>query len=218
MNYENPILTVDVVLLALDQGVLRVALLRRTQAPFDGVLALPGGYAHATEDVSTQATALRILKTKLGFVPLHLEQVYTASGPDRDPRGWSASVVYLALQPMTAMQNLADAGVVEIFAVAELPPLAFDHAVLVQTAVERLRAKAAYTTIAAHLLERSFTMTEVHEAFEAVVGQPINQANFRHKILKLDALEPAGTRRDVGRPAAMYQLKRDLAYFDRSVA
>ena len=90
-SFERPILTVDVVLLALlEQGRLHVALSPRPSDPFKGKLALPGGFVHTDKDRNTVDSARRILADKLGFAPSHLEQAFTESGPKRDPRGWSA--------------------------------------------------------------------------------------------------------------------------------
>ena len=81
-----PILTVDVVLLTLDGDTLKVALHRRKQAPFQGCLALPGGYVHVQEDEDMADAAHRILREKTGFEPTYLEQLEVFSGPQRDPR------------------------------------------------------------------------------------------------------------------------------------
>ena len=64
---QSPLIcTVDVVLLTLLEGRLHVALLPRERAPWAGQLALPGGYVHPQEDVSAQASAVRVLQHKAG--------------------------------------------------------------------------------------------------------------------------------------------------------
>src|SRR5260370_40421239 len=94
-----PILTVDVPLFTLRGGVLCAALQHRDRQPFKGRLALLGGFVHPEEDGNTRETALRILRQKADLAGLYLEQLMTFSGPDRDPRGWSASVAYYGLVP-----------------------------------------------------------------------------------------------------------------------
>lgn len=223
MQYQNPILTVDVVILTLSEGQLKVALTTRPDAPFAGRAVLPGGYVHGDPatgkvDKSTTHAALRILEQKLGFTPSHLEQVYTASGPGRDPRGWSASVVYLALHEATVVDALVRAGVVslhEVHPVATLPPLAFDHAELIQTALGRLQAKARYSTIVAHLLPQVFRLSDLRQAYELVCGTTENKANFRRKMLAADALIATDMLiGSGGRPAEGYRLRDDLAYIE----
>lgn len=223
MNYEKPILTVDVVTLKLHEGQLWVALAPRKEAPFEGVLALPGGFVHTDKDENTDATAQRVLSSKFSFVPTHLEQVYTISGAGRDPRGWSASVVYLALLRNEQVQELNQSvrGLAWASVDKPLPPTAFDHGALVRSAVERLRSKALYSTIVAHLLPETFVMSELHEAYQQVLKTRIDQANFRRKVLELGWLVDLGIQEEEGkrgRPRTRYRLACKMAYFDRSLA
>jgi ADP-ribose pyrophosphatase YjhB (NUDIX family) len=223
MTFLNPILTVDVVMLTLADGQLHVALMPRTEEPFAGRAALPGGYVHADPatgrvDKSTTQAALRILKQKLGFTPRHLEQVYTESGPTRDPRGWSASVVHLALHEPAALAPLVQAGTVSLHPLhpqPHLPPLAFDHRRLIEIALDRLKAKATYSTLLAHLLPPVFRLSDLRLAYELVCSTTENKANFRRKMLAADALVPT----DIvlgsgGRPAEGYRLREDVTTID----
>lgn len=223
MQYQNPILTVDIVILTLVDGHLKVALMKRPEEPFSGQPVLPGGYVHADPgtgkvDKSTTHAALRILKQKLGFAPRHLEQVYTESGPLRDPRGWSASVVHLALHEPSTVGALVQAGKVTLHAVhptPSLPALAFDHRLLIQSALERLKAKARYSTIVAHLLPPVFRLADLRQAYELVCGTTENKANFRRKVLAADALVATDVLMGSGgRPAEGYRLRDDIAYIE----
>ncbi|CAB5514704.1 hypothetical protein LMG26857_03763 [Achromobacter anxifer] len=216
-HYERPILTVDVVLLALIDDRLHVALATRAAAPFENQLALPGGYVHVEEDSDTGQTARRVLRSKIGFDPAHLEQAFTESGAQRDPRGWSASVVYLALHAAEELQTLAEDGRIQLYDVDALPELAFDHRQLVALAVQRLRAKAAYTSIVAHLLPSEFTIPQVQAAFEAVTGHRVNAANFRRKILETGAFTETRMVPAAFRPAQAYRLVEPLTDFGQNL-
>ncbi len=220
MTYVRPDLTVDIVFLTLVNGRLHVALHRRDKAPEKGKFALVGGYIHTDEDRDARDAALRTLRVKLDFTPRHLEQVQTEANAYRDPRGWSASIVYLALHDLESLQPLVDSGRVELFDAedngAHLPAeLAFDHATLLQAAIQRLRAKASYSTIVGHLLPEVFSLPELHAAYEALLGIKVNPANFRRKILEMAELHPAEMLFSHGRPAQGYRLGQQLDYFDR---
>lgn len=224
--FKNPILTVDAVILSLVEGQLVVALMKRAEEPFAGALALPGGYVHADPqagrpDASTTAAMLRILKDKLGFKPSHLEQVMTESGQSRDPRGWSASVVHMALHHEDAIRPLVEAGKVELHPTSskqKLKGLAFDHKALIETTVQRLRAKATYSTIVAHLLPEVFSMSDLQEAYEVVTGEMANRQNFRRKMLEADVLVEAELlRHSGGRPAQGYRLKEPFSVMTRAL-
>jgi 8-oxo-dGTP diphosphatase len=218
MSYPKPILTVDVVMLALLEGRLHVALIRRDRAPEAGKWSLPGGYIHTNEDADGEAAARRVLKTKVGFEPRHLEQVVTEGNATRDPRGWAVSIVYLALHEEAVMVELAARRGLQLVDVEQVAGLAFDHAHLIQLAVDRLRSKASYTTIVAHLLPPAFTIAELLDVYEVVLGRTIDRANFRRKLLAFATLVPDSVRHGTGRPAQAFRLTRDLDYFDRQIA
>ncbi|WP_434715648.1 NUDIX hydrolase [Paraburkholderia sp. A3RO-2L] len=221
MSYARPDLTVDIVLLTLIQGRLYTALMQRDKAPEDGKWSLPGGYVHVDEDVDSEASAVRVLRTKLGFEPRHIEQVFTAANANRDPRGWSASIVYLGLQNAEElMERVEERPYLKLFDVEDggqhLPAdMAFDHALLIRVAVERLRTKAAYSSIVGHFLPETFSIPDLHGVYESVLMQTINPANFRTKILKMACLEPSEMIHDTGRPAQGYRLANDIDYFER---
>lgn len=222
MTPLKPILTVDVVLLTLVQGRLHVALMPRDKAPYQGHWALVGGYVHVDEDTDSASAALRTLKGKLHFEPRHLEQVCTQANATRDPRGWSASIVYLALQPVEVLTPLTDQAGLQLFdvsgGVAGLPDnLAFDHAELISLAIARLQAKAAYSTLVAYFLPDVFTIPELQKAYESVLGQKMNAANFRRKILESAQFQLAGMAHSTGRPAQAYRLVPYLETFTRAL-
>lgn len=205
------ILTIDVVLLTLRGGELHVALFRRERDPFKGRWALPGGFVHEDEDDSARAAAARVLRTKTGLEAPYLEEWGTFSGPVRDPRGWSLTVVYFALVPPSMLEGKAD-----LFPVRKLPALPFDHAAVVASVVERVRSKASYSSLPVFLCDEEFTVPELHAVYEAVQGEPMNLASFRRKLEELGVLEAVpGKTRSSGRmrPAQLYRVSE--AYRDR---
>lgn len=218
-DFERPILTVDLTLFTIRQGRLGVALQRRDKAPFEGRQALIGGYVHVDEDADTQATAARVLRTKAGLEGIFLEQLMTFSGPARDPRGWSASVAYYALVPETSLEPVLRRAIeiVPVDAVGELP---FDHNAIVARGVERLRVKAAYSSLPAFLLPPTFTLPQLREIYETVMGQRLNDSAFRRKIEELKVIEPVEGEfsKASARPARLYRLRRpDLSEFNRKL-
>ena len=214
---EHPILTVDVVLLTLQEGRLSFVVAPRVVEPFKGEFALLGGYVRVNEDIDAQATVARVLRDKAGLKDIYVEQLQTFSGRKRDPRGWSASIAYIALLP----RDRFDQAATELTLRAAYDPgkLPFDHSAIVAAARERLRTKGAYSTLPARLLPPTFTLPEMQQVYEAVMGERLDQSSFRRKIAELGAVEPiAGhTRRSpsVRRPAQLYQLSAPIALFDK---
>jgi len=216
VDYPQPLVTVDAVLLTLRAGGLEIALHQRDRAPFKGAMALPGGVVHADEDDSTEASIRRVLREKTGFEPRYLEQLQVFSGPQRDPRQWSLSVSYVALVPVAELEAAAGQGL-RFVSVDALPALAFDHAAIVAAAVARLRGKSSYSTLPFFLLPERFTLTELQHTYEAILQTRLEKSNFRRKMDAWGVLEPTGDFvTGAQRPARLYRLK-DFALFDRTV-
>lgn len=138
---QHPAVTVDVVLIAPRGEHLQVLLVRRAKPPFSGHWALPGGFVEPHEPLVTAAR--RELLEETGIEPGHLEQLHTFGDPGRDPRGWTISVAFWAWldeDKARAWQPQAgsDAAQAAWFDLEALPPLAFDHADILQCAVRRL--------------------------------------------------------------------------------
>ena len=209
-EFPTPIVTVDAVLMTLSDGALAVGLIRREQPPFAGMHALPGGYVHVQEDDTLEAAAARILRDKARVECRFLEQLGTISGATRDPRGWSLTVAYFAL--VTAAELVAADSMLSLHPLTDLPPLAFDHAAIIEAAVTRLRGKSSYSALPAFLLPPLFTLSELHATYQQVLGTRLDPASFRRKIIDQGIVETAETRR-VGahRPAELYRLKAGKA-------
>jgi ADP-ribose pyrophosphatase YjhB (NUDIX family) len=217
-DHPRPTLTVDVVPLTVHERHLKVLLARRDQEPFSGRLALIGGYVHVDEDRDLEATARRVLRQKAGIRDLFIEQLMTFSGRRRDPRGWSATVAYFSLTPPDRLTAAIERGF-EMVRVDRLPGLPFDHGRIVEAAIARLRGKGAYSDLPARLLPGPFTLGELHNIYELVLGDAINEDAFRRKIMDRGFVEelPGEKRRTEGarKPAQLYRLKPGLSVFDR---
>ena len=135
-DYPRPALTVDLAITTREAHPW-VLLIRRKNEPFAGSWAMPGGFVDENERL--EDAARRELEEETGVTVAELEQLYTAGDPGRDPRGWTVSVVYLAQVEPSALKAVAadDAEAVSWFPLDDLPPLAFDHAMI----LERVRAR-----------------------------------------------------------------------------
>ncbi|MDH3681618.1 MAG: NUDIX hydrolase [Acidimicrobiia bacterium] len=204
--------TVDLVVLTIRAGALRVLLVRRATEPFAGRLALPGGFVQIDEDLLPAARRELAEETGVRLGRAHLEQLGTYGHPDRDPRMRVVSVAYLALVPDLAQPvagtDAAEADLVPVAAVEPLDRLAFDHGRILADGLERARAKLTYTTLATTFCPPEFTVTELRAVYEAVWGTTVDPRNFHRKVLASDGfVEPTGetTTRGGGRPAQLHR-------------
>lgn len=125
-EYPRPAVTVDVAIVTRDRNP-RVLLIRRKHDPFASCWALPGGFVDMDE--SLEAAAARELFEETGVQAVDLRQLRTFGDPQRDPRGRTISVVYLAQVDADAVMARAadDAAAVGWFSLSRPPELAFDH-------------------------------------------------------------------------------------------
>lgn len=188
-EFPRPALTVDCVVFGLDEGALKVLLIRRGLPPYEGALALPGGFVRMDETLD--AAARRELAEEAGIERVFLEQLYTFGELDRDPRGRTVSVAYYALVKLSdhRIRAATDAREALWCEVARVPGLAFDHRRILEVARERLRGKVRYKPIGFELLPAKFSLTELQRLYEVILERPLDKRNFRKKILAMGLLE-----------------------------
>jgi 8-oxo-dGTP diphosphatase len=188
-----------------------VLLVRRANPPFSGFWAIPGGFVQTDE--SLEVAALRELEEETGVTDVYTEQLYTFGNPDRDPRTRVITVAYFALVPAAALPTPEagdDAADVRWWSMYDLPPLAFDHAGILEYALTRLRYKLEYTAVGFELLPEKFTLTELQSAYEVILGETLDRGNFRKKLRRASVVEPTRQRRTTGgRPARLYRFRDD---------
>jgi len=224
LDFERPLVLVDVVVFAVRDDRLEVLLVRRpadSNDPYPGAWALPGGFVDVGRDADLSACAARKLRDKTGIDPPYLEQVGSFGGRDRDPRGWSVTTVYFVLlSAQSIVGGLSDdASWAPVDREGVARALAFDHAVLLAAAVRRLRAKVEYTSLPAFLLPAEFTLSDLQHAYEIVLDRPLEKSAFRTRILSTTLVEPVPKRREgANRPAQLYRLRDpgELVYFPRT--
>ena len=219
-DFARPLVTVDVVIFTVQAQHLQVLLVRRPTGegePFPGMLALPGGFVDVERDATLLDCAVRKLRDKTGLHTHHLEQLGSWGSAGRDPRGWSVTQVYMALVPtqpappaLTAQTAAAPAPDAGTSATATAPdtassalwldvdaacasPLAFDHATLLNAALARLRSKVEYTSLPAFLLPEPFTLPQLQQVYEVVLGRALDKSAFRKRMLDSGFLAEAGT-------------------------
>lgn len=214
--FPLPYTTVDVVIFTVLDDALRVLLVQRpsgAEEPFPGAWALPGGFVNVDVDRDLLACARRKLKEKAGVTSPYLEQLGSWGGATRDPRGWSATHVYFALIPardiaLAKGANAADVGWFGVDEALHDRTLAFDHGEILVAAVERLRGKVEYTSLPAFLLPEPFTLPQLQQMYEVVLGRPVDKSGFRTRMLSAGFLLEAGrVEGHANRQAMGYRLK-----------
>jgi 8-oxo-dGTP diphosphatase len=216
-DYAPTAHTVDIACFTVSDGTLQVLLVRRGEDPYRGQWALPGGFVRPDENL--EEAALREVREEVGikFTPGHLEQLQTYGAPLRDPRMRVVSTAYIAFtsasRPFSAGGDASEARFFPVTihgdgAEVRDVELAFDHARILQDAVERLQSKLEYTSLATTFVASPFAISDLLRVYEAVWGQKLHHANFQRKVLSspgfvIEVQTTASNRR--GRPPRLYR-------------
>ncbi|MFQ3231991.1 MAG: 8-oxo-dGTP diphosphatase [Reinekea sp.] len=214
---EFPVMlvTVDTVLLTYHEDQLKVLLVKRANYPEKGKWGLPGGFLNQQSDDSLEAAAIRSIQLKTSVKPGYMEQVATVGSEQRDPRGWSVSVVYTALMPHEQsafhIESVEDVRWVSVETLSTLE-IAFDHQELISLAVLRHKQKALYSFVPVFALTQPFTLTELRRVHELLIGKSIQRKSFIRRAEASEMLVDTGKlRQERGRPATLYRAKPKIA-------
>lgn len=141
-SHPRPIMAADSIVFTLKDGAVQIVLIQRGHEPYEGCYALPGGFVNEYEPLDVAAA--RELREETGLTGIPMCQWRCFGDPGRDPRGWTVSVVYIAVIDHRAhpLQHGDDAVAADWYPIAAMPPLAFDHDGIVRYALDWLRINA----------------------------------------------------------------------------
>jgi len=186
-QYEHAAVTTDCVVFGYDGMRLKVLLIQRGIEPYKGSWAFPGGFMKMTE--TAEEGARRELKEETGFEAKYLEQFYTFTAVNRDPRERVITIAFLALVNIGEVHGGDDASRAEWFDIDDIPSLAFDHERILRVAQAKLREKIHFEPIGFDLLPETFKMSELQNLYEAILDVKFDRRNFYRKITSVDVLE-----------------------------
>jgi|BEDMetMinimDraft_2_1075160.scaffolds.fasta_scaffold00674_5 8-oxo-dGTP diphosphatase len=213
-NKTISLVSVTLAMFTLKGEELCVLLKRRTENPYKGFWALPEAFRpyQTRIDKVVRSLACELCVDK----DIWIEQLKTFDQPEeteggelivpgRDPRGDIITVGYLGLVHINKLR-IYDGQEYGIKPVRSLPELAFDHRSIVDYAVRRLRSKLGYSSIGFQLLPSRFTLSELQQIYEAVLGRSINRGNFWKRVVERGVIERTGEKKTYrGRPADLYR-------------
>lgn len=191
-EYPHPAVATDCVIFGFDGININVLLIQRGIEPFKGRWALPGGFLKMDE--SADECARRELEEETSLKNAKMEQFHTFTDVNRDPRERVISIAYYALVRLSEVKAGDDAAKAQWFAQEDIPSLAFDHEHILRTALNRLKERICFEPIGFDLLPDVFTMSELQNLYEAILGIKFDRRNFYNKMLKLGILAEAEPR------------------------
>jgi len=182
--YKNIGIHVITTLFTVDKGIVKVLLVKRTNEPFNGYWALPGGAMYNNETLEDGAR--RELKEKTGLENIKLELGNIFDDVNRSNLQRMIGFFFLGvintkgieLQKETMKTSNAD-----FFAIDKVPKLAYDHNLVIDKSLVILKEKILKSSILKDLLPEEFTLPELQKVYETLLNKELDRRNFRKKLL-----------------------------------
>jgi 8-oxo-dGTP diphosphatase len=199
--------SIDCTLFGFDKGVLKVLLVKHADGICKGQWALPGGWVCEAE--SLDAAAERLLFSLTGIRTLYLEQLRAFGRVDRYPLRRVITVAFTALVRPEDYALVAGAAASDAYwcELDKCPPLVFDHAEILQSALASLRHKLRHEPVGFNLLPEKFTLFQLQSLYEAILCVKLDKPNFRRKMMNMKLLVPCNEKQAsvAHRAAALYR-------------
>ncbi len=206
---DYAIVATDIILFGIIDDTLHTLLIKMKKTGHEGKWAAPGGLMDVKE--SPEDAVKRILEEKTGLKDVFAEQLGTFGAVNRDNDGRVVAIAYMALvhADPAILRTTEEYAAVCWHDITDLPKLTYDHGEMIEVALERLRAKLAYTNIVRNILPTNFTLTELQNVYETILSKKMDKRNFRKKILSLGIVKKTDKMKtgEKSRPAALYAFK-----------
>lgn len=187
-NQSKQLVSVDCIIFGYEKCDLKLLVFNRKIEPSIGELSLVGGWVN--DDESVEDAARNVLLRITGLSDIFMEQVHVFSNINRDPGGRVISVAFYALIPIYRHdRELVEKHGAQWISIKNLPKLIFDHEIMVEKALEKVRIKASYELIGKELLPEKFTILQLRQLYNAIFMKKFDPGNFRKKVLSLKVLE-----------------------------
>jgi len=196
-------ITIDCVIFGFDKGSLEVLLIEHAEGIRKGEWGLPGGWIHENESIDNAAH--RLLADLTGLDNIYLEQLKAFGDPNRFPLGRVITIGYYALVKREDYNIRAGftASDAKWYKIADVPNLIYDHTEILNYSLTNLRTRVKQAPVGFNLLPEKFTLFELMQLYEEILGVEMDKSNFRRKILRMKLLVPLDEKqKDVSHRAA----------------
>lgn len=202
-------LSVDCVIFGFDENKLKVMLIRSDLKKYHGRWSLLGDLVRPDEDLDD--AAYRILKQRTGLSDVYLEQVHTFGNVGRHPAGRVVTVAYCSLINVQHHKLKILENELHWHDVKNVTDLAFDHQQIFDTCYKRLQKRVQEHPLGFNLLPKKFSLRDLQNLYEAILGIKLDRRNFRKKFFSMDFLiDLDEMEQDVPhRPGKLYRFNYD---------
>jgi 8-oxo-dGTP diphosphatase len=209
-DFFNIAVSVDCVIFSYQDKALKVLLIKSDLKEFEGLYSLLGDLVGPDEDL--EEAPYRVLQERTGLHDVYLEQVHTFGNIARHPSGRVVTTAYFSLVNNKCSNFQITHDDVCWHPVSGLKKLAFDHKIILDTCLKQLRDAVMEHPIVFNLLPEKFSLRELQDLYEAILGIELDRRNFRKRLLVKDWLVDLNEmEEDVPhRPGKLYKLRPGL--------
>lgn len=210
LDYFNIAISVDCVIFGYDDKELKVLLIKSDLEEFSNLFSLLGDLIRPDEDL--ESASYRILRDRTGMDDVYLEQVQAFGSLERHPSGRVITIAYYSLIDIKHHKLQLDNNELHWHNVNDIKKLAFDHKLILDTCLNRLRQQVMEHPVIFNLLPEKFSLRELQELYQAILGVELDRRNFRKKISIKDWLLDIEEMEDdvPHRPGKLYKLKPEF--------
>lgn len=209
-DFFNIAISVDCVLFGYEGKKLKVLLIKSDLKEFEGLWSLLGDLVRPDEDL--EEAPYRVLRERTGLRDVFLEQVHTFGRINRHPSGRVITTAYYSLVDIKSHALQLTENELHWHNLHDIERLAFDHKLILNTCLNRLREQVMEYPIVFNLLPEKFSLRELQDLYEAILGVELDRRNFRKRImLKNWLVDLNEMEEDVPhRPGKLYKLRSQL--------
>lgn len=209
-EYFNIAVSVDCVIFGYEAKQLKVLLIKSDLKEFEGLWSLLGDLVQPDEDL--EDASYRVLRERTGLKDVYLEQVHTFGKVNRHPSGRVVSTAYYSLVNIKSHKLQLTHNELHWHNVSDIDTLAFDHKIILDTCLQTLQEKILEHPVIFNLLPDKFSLRELQDLYQSILGQELDRRNFRKRInLKNWLVDLNEMEEDVPhRPGKLYKLKTGL--------
>jgi 8-oxo-dGTP diphosphatase len=209
-DFFNIALSVDCVIFGYSDKTLKVLLIKSDLKEFQGLWSLLGDLVKPDEDM--EDAPYRVLLQRTGLKDVYLAQVHTFGRVHRHPSGRVVTTAYYSLININHSKLQLSDNELHWHSINDIEKLAFDHTLILNTCLNRLREQVMEHPIVFNLLPEKFSLRELQDLYEAILGVPLDRRNFRKRIMLKNWLaDLSEMETDVPhRPGKLYKLRPQL--------
>jgi 8-oxo-dGTP diphosphatase len=179
-------ISVDCVIFGFDNNELKVLLIKSDLEEFKDQWSLLGDLVRPDENLDS--ASYRVLKERTGLDDVYLEQVYSFGDVNRHPAGRVITTAYYSLVNIHDHQLKLAHNQLHWHPLNDISTLAFDHKKIMDTCLKQLQSKIEEHPIVFNLLPKKFSLRELQNLYEAILGQKLDRRNFRKRFFLMDWL------------------------------